>query len=78
MATNGHMQYAALPNGQEFDCVQTTAEQIHAVSECYAMCQVVGKIATLAQCNSRYLGGYRQVLLHFLELELDCDHPIAN
>ena len=39
------------------------------------MCQVVAKITTLAQCNSCYLGGYRQVLLHFLELELDCDHP---
>ena len=73
-AATGHMQYAALPCGQEFDAVQTTAEQLHATSECYAMCQVVGKIATLAQCNSCYLGGYRQVLLRFLEKDLDCDH----
>ena len=69
--------YAALPNGQGFDCVQATAEQFRAVSECYAMCRVVGKITTLARLNSCYLGGYRQdlVLLHFLEKELDCDHP---
>jgi hypothetical protein len=74
-AAIGHLQYASLPSGQEFQCVQTTIEQFHAVAECYAMCQVVAKITTLAQCNSCYLGGYRQVLLHILELELDCDHP---
>ena len=52
---------AALPNGQEFDCVQTTAEQFHAVSECYAMCQVVGKITTLALTMQFMLPGWVSV-----------------
>ena len=49
-----------------YNCAKYCQAQCQGAPSKLAMCQVVGKITTLVQCNSCYLGGYRQVLLHFL------------